>query len=468
MLTSPRHARLLLGLVTIVALLAGCAHSVGGTPRFASDASLSDAPDATVHITGSTGSEVDRVAGNAISDIQKFWTAQMPKVFNGAYRPVSGGFYSVNPDHAKSVPCVPDPAVVKNNAFYCPSEDLVVYDRAGLLKKLGLYFGKYAIAMVLAHEWGHAIQTRTRAPGERTIVVETQADCYSGAFTAYAAAGGAPHFHISTADLDKALSGYLLFADPRGADQNNVSAHGNGFDRVSAFQQGFDSGAAFCASPRNFSDDRLFTELPFSRSGNPAQDQSQNGNSPYGDSVRLSIADLAAYWKNQLPSWRKINKVENIDPGDNAPSCNGSTVDQSVLYCAANNSIYFDGSHEFPTIYQKFGDYSVATLLATAYSFAARRDLSKSITGRTALLGAICYSGAYTYDVFAHPSRHRFQLSPGDLDEALQALLLGVNQSSFDGLQGSTGFQRLNAFQVGFRQGFGEPSAPKQGCQQWS
>jgi hypothetical protein len=45
-------------------------------------------------------------------------------------------------------------------------------------------------------------------------------------------------------------------------------------------------------------------------------------------------------------------------------------------------------------------------------------------------------------------------LSPGDLDEAIQALLLGVDNSAFYGLAHTTGFARVNAFQVGVRDGF--------------
>ena len=72
--------------------------------------------------------------------------------------------------------------------------------------------------MVLAHEWGHAIQKRTSLPSDHTIVVETQADCYAGAFTAWALHGNAPHFQITRPDLDRALSGFLLFSDPVGAN----------------------------------------------------------------------------------------------------------------------------------------------------------------------------------------------------------------------------------------------------------
>lgn len=452
--------RAVLAVIAAAALSAsGCAHAISGHTAFTTP-SVTDAPNANVPIHGNSHDTVDQIAGNAVADIQAFWTKQMPVVFHKKYRPLRGGFYSVDPSKASSVPCTNNPVEVKDNAFYCPAKDLVVWDRTGLLGKLANAFGKYAIAMVLAHEWGHAIQARTRDPGHRTIVVETQADCFSGSFTRYAADGHAPHFHITRSDLDRALSGYLLFADPRGASQNSTRAHGNGFDRVSAFQQGFDNGPGYCANAHNFSDNRRFTELPFSASRNPTQDQAQNGNEPYADAIRLANSDLAAYWKSQISSWKPLAAVTAIDPNANPPSCDGSPVEASIFYCTASNTIYYDGTHEFPFVYGKFGDYSVGELLATAYAFAARHDLGKGLTGSSALLGAVCYSGAYTYDVFSGRHKHRFQLSPGDLDEALQALLLGVSESSFYGLDGTTGFDRVNAFQVGFRQGF-------TGCQHW-
>ena len=159
-----------------------------------------------------------------------------------------------------AAPCTEDPSDIRGNAFYCPSRDIVAWDRKILLPRLQQRFGDFLVAMVLAHEWGHAIQKRTKLPSDRTIVVETQADCYAGAFTAWALKGNAPHFEITRPDLDRALSGFLLFSDPLGSDASDRQAHGSGFDRVSAFQDGYEQGVPFCAK---FDDNRTFTQTGF-------------------------------------------------------------------------------------------------------------------------------------------------------------------------------------------------------------
>jgi predicted metalloprotease len=444
-----------LSLLLVCALaVSGCSTTV--TVGSASFALPSDAPNANVSIVGTADTPTDHIAANAISDIQGFWKAEMPAVFHEDYQPVSGGFYSIDPSTASQVPCLDSPKKLAGNAFYCPSKDVVVWDRNGLLTQMSQAFGKYAAAMVLAHEWGHAIQARTSYPGDQTILVESQADCYAGAFTAYAFAGHAPHFHIGVAELDRALAGYLTFADPIGADQDDPNAHGNGFDRVTAFQEGFDHDAAYCASSANFGPGRQFTELPFTRNDSPT------GNQPFDTALTSATQDLERYWE----SVSGFTPLKGVTPISGGTTCDGRKITATVYYCADSNTIYYDADHGLSELYQKFGDYAVATMLATGYSFAARHAQGKSLAGDNGLLGAICYAGAYTGSVFNDPSQHLFGLSPGDLDEALQALLLGLNTQSFYGLADTTGFQRVNAFQVGVRQGFG--NAPGQGCQRWA
>ena len=54
-----------------------------------------------------------------------------------------------------------------------------------------------------------------------------------------------------TDDLDNALAGLLTLSDPSGIDGGQDGAHGNGFDRVSAFQDGYEGGAQACADYQN-------------------------------------------------------------------------------------------------------------------------------------------------------------------------------------------------------------------------
>ncbi|HEY9474448.1 MAG TPA: neutral zinc metallopeptidase [Mycobacteriales bacterium] len=427
-----------------------CTEVVPGVGTYSS---LKNVPDAQIAIRGlphGEPTEVDRVAGNAVSDIQDFWTEQMPTVFGKRYRRISGGIYSVDPhDTDQRVPCVAEPSDITGNAFYCPQADAVAWDRVSLLPTLQKRFGTFPIAMVLAHELGHAIQSRTSEPGTRTIVIETQADCYAGAWTRAAQQGRAKHFEVDSTSLDEALGGYLLFRDPVGSDPNDEQAHGNAFDRVSAFQEGYEHGARHC---RSFDDNRKFTEVPFQ----DIRDADQGGNEPFEQAMQDGPEDLARFWQATFGeryggTWHPISGVRSFDGRNDSgrPRCAGTTITQAVRYCEQDRVLYFDSTGVLPDIYRRTGDFGPMTLIAVGYGQAVRSQLGLSTTGTDALTNEICLAGGYAGAVSRRPpDADGFTLSPGDLDESVQALL-GFGGTSL-GEPGSSGFGRIKAFREGF------------------
>ncbi|HJQ58932.1 MAG TPA: neutral zinc metallopeptidase [Vineibacter sp.] len=130
-----------------------------------------------------------------------------------------------------------------NNAGYCHGSNEVVYDPiylAALAKRVGsgnLGDGWYAIVVVIAHEWGHAIVDQTQRATRSRRAHEAAADCLAGAVTRYALDGGTiGHREVNTAY--RVLS--ALGDGPGGG------VHGAGPVRQLAFQYGFDNGAARC------------------------------------------------------------------------------------------------------------------------------------------------------------------------------------------------------------------------------
>src|SRR5947209_19273941 len=77
-------------------------------------------------------------------------------------------------------------------------------------------------------------------------MLEQQADCFAGAWTADVAKGNDAHFKVNLNDLDTSIAGYIALADAPGTSARDPQAHGSGFDRVNAFQDGIDNGAAKC------------------------------------------------------------------------------------------------------------------------------------------------------------------------------------------------------------------------------
>ena len=88
---------------------------------------------------------------------------------------------------------------------------------------------------------------------------------------ARAAGPGAAHGPVERDDAMLALVG---FRDPLGVTPNDASAHGNAFDRVSAFQDGFTDGAQRCAEMSL--DNRVFTQRRFGS----AEDLARGGDLP--------------------------------------------------------------------------------------------------------------------------------------------------------------------------------------------
>jgi predicted metalloprotease len=450
-----RGVRLAVAVAVLAVGGSGCAQPVDGTGQYSTNRSVIQ--DANVEIRGlpdGNKTDVDVTAGNAIADIQQFWNAEVPRVFNGkAYQPPRGGFYSVDPRDFHDVPCVDTGSDIRGNAFYCPTKDVVAWDRVNLLPHLKSQFGPFLVAMVLAHEWGHVIQTKTGDDPSRTIVRETQADCYAGSWTRWALSGQAPHFQIDRRELDNALAGYLQFRDPVGAGAAEEDAHGNGFDRINAFQEGFEQGVAHCAK---FDGSRKFTEVPFTSYA----DASRNGNLPLdgpGGAVALGLRDLNGTWPalfaRQLggrfsrPRWQEYQTGQG-------PDCGGTVVDKGVSYCARDNTIFFD-REALREVSQHTGgsDYAPMTLIGIAYAEAVEAQAGRSIDGQNGLRRAICLDGVYTEMVTQRDSGAALVLSPGDLDEAVQALLFYAGLDNFFGARGLFGFDRVQAY----RQGFNNP-----------
>jgi predicted metalloprotease len=125
-----------------------------------------------------------------------------------------------------------------------------------------------------------------------------------------------------------------------------------------------------------------------------------------------------------------------------------------VQYCPGNDAIYFDRQDSIQNVYDKTGDFGPMSLIAVAFGQAVRKRVGQSVNGERALVGSICLAGAYAGDVFNRRRQNALiVLSPGDLDEAIQALLEFAGRDGFFGASstiGIVGFERVDAFRRGF------------------
>ena len=438
----------LIALFAVGALVAGC----GGPKLPAPPESKANKPDTSnIKVEGDRDAPVNKLAIEAIADLQSFWADQYPKLYKEDYKPVEGGLYALTPDSESGPACASGYGDVKDNAFYCKLDDSVSWDAAGLLPHLKNDYGDFAIPVVLAHEWGHAIQQRSGYFDQNKITAssELQADCFAGGWARHAQDDGV--FDITSADLDVALAGILSVADhPGTTTENTQDAHGSGFDRVSALQDGYDNGVEKCKGYKD-GDPPVF-ELPF----RDEQDAANEGNAPYDSIINGVPYDLEDYWTHVFPEltegkeWAPMKGLEPFDPS-NPPNCGGTPAKgYSLFYCVPNDYVGFDNVDIMPTIYAKGGDYAVATLLATQWGLAAQSRLGDDLSDvKTTTLRGDCLAGAYTASValFNREETSTFHISPGDLDEGIKSLLLF--RADGDVNRQGAGFDRVRAFRAG-------------------
>jgi predicted metalloprotease len=430
-----------------VLLVAGCG---GGLKPEVPSSPAAEKPDASdIAIEGDPTTPVNKLAIAAIADLQTFWADQFPQLYGDDYKPVEGGLYALTPDSESGPACADSYSDVSGNAFYCKLDDSVAWDASGLLPDLQKKYGEFVIPVVLAHEWGHAMQQRSGFfdQNELTVSSELQADCFAGAWSRHAQEDKV--FEVNSADLDKALAGILDLRDTPGTNAQDPSAHGSGFDRVSAFQDGYDNTVEKCKGYKD--GDPMVLELPF----NDADDEASGGEAPY-DSIANSVPyDLEDYWTQVYPeltegqSWTPLAPQQPFDPSS-PPGCGGqSTRGYSLFYCVPEDYVGWDNVDAMPTIYAQGGDYAFATLLPTQWGLGALTRLGDDSDEKTSTARSDCLAGAYSASVilFNREATSTFHISPGDLDEGIKALLLFRGDGDVD-RQGA-GFDRTRAFREG-------------------
>lgn len=471
----PRRRRRLAALVAAVALLAACGVEAGDVPApgavtsnggdivgsdveetTTTEATTTTLPEVDVDIAGDDGSDLNQVIAVAIDDLEAFWSDAYPDAYGDPYEPLSGGVFAIDETTDPSgVPCAgTDIAELLDNAFYCPPEDAVVWDQQYFMPDLAERYGPFTAAVVIGHEWGHVIQGRSGFDGP-SVIVELQADCFAGAWAAHVLDEEGERFDIGTDDLDQALAGILSLRDAPGGSADDPLAHGSGFDRAGAFQDGFEDGAGRCAEYTN--GDPTPFQWPFSEAELVTGGDLPLATAEEGDDILdLTFPVLDAYWTDVFPTlsdgeaWDPLGEPVAFGEGDQ-PECGGDPVEGFVLFvCIPDRFVGFEVDETFPALYDQNGDFGVATLLATQYGLDVVNQLGSADDEVTATLQGDCFAGAFAGAILPDEngeSPYELVLSPGDLDEGVSALL--TFRSAGDRERQGPGFDRARAFRRG-------------------
>lgn len=464
----------LAGLAVSAVTLAGCTSSIPGNAvsiyddpfRVAGLEATSgpsgarpDAPDADVVITNTDGSDVDSMIGNAVFDIERYWSQKFPELFDQHFEPVTE-LVSWDPAQRGGPTFCGESTEDLPNAGYCTKDHTIGWDREVLLPEVIEKFGDIAAVFVLAHEYGHAVQTKADiAPAAKVagIVREQQADCFAGGFLRHIAEGKSEHFRLNTSDgLNNVLASAVAIGDTDPTNPGNV--HGSAFERVTAVQIGFTNGPSACERidqkeiesrradlPQRFVDDLDDGELAVTE-----------------ESLKMFVKSFQQIF--ELPDPPKLH----LDGAD--LDCPNAEVTQPVSYCPATNAIgvsvdaLAERATPTPTsrrdllATQLTGDYTAYLLLASRYTLALQHHKGEGLHSPETALRAACLSGVITAALSPENPKMLDEdsvwLSPGDLDEAVSGLLTdGLAASDVNGRTVPSGFSRVDAFRTGVLEG---------------
>ena len=402
----------------------------------------------------------------AFSDIEAFWKEQFPAVYGSEFTPLSGGIYAAYPDRTEPIPGCGTPETsyldVQGNAFYCTDGDFMAYDDAELLPQLVEQLGQSAVAVVLAHEFGHAIQARAQEFRQPTILKEQQADCFAGAWAAHVSRGESDVINFTDQDISGGLIAMIQVRDPvELGGQIDQNSHGTGFDRVGAFQDGFLGGAARCKAFFTEGRENQLINIPFDsqdpNNGNlPLVDPNPTATDGPADVVTLLPKDLDRYWTAQLTASNLTltpPTVTLFSTDGDVPTCDGvdsSQFDRNVVYCAASNTIFIDQDWAATSIADPLlGDMAIGYLISQGYSENVQGLLGSTLTDEPRALLDDCLTGAWIRDDLPpQPKGRPLYLSAGDLDEAIVTAIVRGDETSDTNINGSA-FEKVDAFRSG-------------------
>jgi predicted metalloprotease len=286
-------------------------------------------------VEGTDNGKIDELAGSAVSDIEEYWGSAYSETFDGKFTPVEALISWDANGFDDSTFCGDDTYGLVNAAF-CYDDETIGWDRGELLPALRKAYGDMGMTMVLAHEYGHAVQHQAGLKSENTpsLVSEQQADCFAGSYTRWVAEGNSPRVTLSTGEgLNNVLAAVIAFRDPllsEGDPEVGVDEHGSAFERLSAFQFGFTDGPSACAAIDLREIGQRRGDLPV------LLPEDQTGELPITEESVRSIVDAMGIL------FSPANPPQLSFKASDAQGCADARPSPPASYCPATNTIVVD------------------------------------------------------------------------------------------------------------------------------
>jgi len=207
---------------------------VFGQPGTATPSSAADRARLSVDAPAAAGTTAAERA--AVAAVDGFWRRHFSQLFGRPYQSprVAGGYRGSN-----GPTCAGQPALAFN-AFYCPSQDFLAWDK-NLMDAGYQRVGDSWVYLIVAHEWGHAIQSRINRY-QVSLATELQADCLAGATLAGAQRAGL--IRLQPGDNQELAATLTVLADTY--PWTNRGSHGDAQQRVASYNLGVGQGVQAC------------------------------------------------------------------------------------------------------------------------------------------------------------------------------------------------------------------------------
>jgi len=366
------------------------------------------------------------VWGELVVLVEAFWGENFTAFAgSGTYRPLDRDRIVAVDDNDSEIPACDRSRLsvsdIEQNAFaaVCREGQLVAWDDDDLFVDLFERFGSTGPAIVIAHEFGHVSQFQAGVLNQATIVLEQQADCLAGAFARWMDDRQIIPFD-NAASLDAAVGSTISFRDRPGSSPADPNAHGSGFDRVRAFQDGFESGVEFCALyDVGFLSDQL-TEMTFTEN-----DRATGGNLAFVELIDLVNPYFDDVFGRLVDNWTSLA----LTPAD---------------------------LDEWRELHSQIGDNATGLGMALQFGAEVQRQLGLPDSGVEAFSQQTCLAGAAFRPLISNIdglTPDSLSLSAGDMDEAVLTLTRVV-ESNQDVLSDGFLFEVVDALRTGFTDGF--------------
>jgi predicted metalloprotease len=406
-------------------------------------------------VQGTDDGEIDELGRQAVSDIEEYWEDAYGATFDGQFTPVEA-LISWDANGFDGTPFCGEDTYGLVNAAFCYDDETIGWDRGELMPALRKSYGDMGMTLVLAHEYGHAVQHQAglKSKNTPTLVAEQQADCFAGAYMRWVAEGKSPRFTLSTGEgLNNVLAAVVAFRDPllaEGDPEVGVDEHGSAFERLSAFQFGFTDGPSACAAIDMREIGQRRGDLPV------LLPEDQTGELPVTEeSVRSIVDAMGILFTPAKPPQLSFKSSD-------AESCPDVRPSPPASYCPATNTIIVDLPElEAMGVQSDSEDGGLASGDNTAYSVLVSRYMQAIQHARggvlldnaEAALRTACLTGVATVKMSKNvttPDGNTIALTAGDVDEAVSGILTnGLAASDVNGESVPSGFSRIDAFHVG-------------------